>query len=184
MGQAEDTLVLYCAAEGDYCGEHGLFAKGIPCFNGAYHVPAVIRWPGGMTNPGRRVDEFVSLADFAPTFIEVATGNAQGAADRHFAGASLVPFMGGETPPAWRDAIHTQCNGVELYYTQRSVMTREYKYVFNGFDRDELYDLASDRNEWHNLTGDPHLAAVKAELTALLPTHNEPVDESANRTAN
>ena len=44
-GQAENTLVLYCSDHGDYCGEHGLFAKGIPCFRGAYHVPAVLRWP-------------------------------------------------------------------------------------------------------------------------------------------
>ena len=53
-GQAEDTLVLYCSDHGDYCGDHGLFAKGIPCFQGAYRVPAVVRWPKGIPNPGRR----------------------------------------------------------------------------------------------------------------------------------
>ena len=63
--QQEDTLVLYCSDHGDYCGEHGLFCKGIPCFQGAYRVPAVVRWPAFVRNPGRRVGEFVSLADFA-----------------------------------------------------------------------------------------------------------------------
>ena len=71
-GQRDNTLVLYTSDHGDYCGEHGLFAKGIPCFQGAYRVPAVIRWPAGIVNPGRRVDAFVSLADFGPTFLEVA----------------------------------------------------------------------------------------------------------------
>ncbi|MBE0698238.1 MAG: sulfatase-like hydrolase/transferase, partial [Anaerolineaceae bacterium] len=41
-GMSNNTLVLYCSDHGDYCGEHGLFAKGIPCFQGAYHVPAII----------------------------------------------------------------------------------------------------------------------------------------------
>ncbi len=158
--QAENTLVLYVADHGDYCGEHGLFAKGIPCFHGAYHVPVVIRWPAGVRNPGRRVDALVSLADFAPTFIELAGMHV----DRHFAGASLVPFLRDEKPPAWRDAIHTQCNGVELYYTQRSVMMRDFKYVFNGFDRDELYDLRVDPHEMRNVSDDPAYANVKREL--------------------
>lgn len=56
----------------------------------------------------------------------------------------------------------TQCNGVEQYYTQRSVMTEEWKYVFNGFDQDELYHLAEDPEEMHNLAKDPaHKDTVK-----------------------
>lgn len=159
-GQRDNTLVLYTSDHGDYCGEHGLFAKGIPCFQGAYRVPALIRWPAGLADPGRREDAFVSLADFGPTFLEAASVSA----DRHFTGASLLPFLRGETPPAWRDEMHTQCNGVELYYTQRSVMTRDFKYVFNGFDRDELYDLRNDPHERHNLAADPAYAPVIREM--------------------
>jgi len=159
-GQAGNTLVLYVSDHGDYCGEHGLFAKGIPCFRGAYHVPAVIRWPAGVRNPGRGVDDFVSLADFAPTFIELAGAPL----NRHFAGASLAPFLHDEAPAAWRNAIHTQCNGVELYYTQRSVTTRDFKYVFNGFDQDELYDLRADPHELRNVSDDPAYAEVKRDL--------------------
>jgi len=163
-GQAENTLVLYCSDHGDYCGEHGLFAKGIPCFQGAYRVPAVMRWPAGIRNPGRRVEQFVSLADFAPTFLDLADVPA----DRHFSGASLLPFLRGESPDNWRDAIFTQCNGVELYYTQRSVMTNDCKYTLNGFDRDELYDLRSDPHEMRNLADDPAYEPVKRALCRRL----------------
>ncbi len=162
--QADDTLVLYCSDHGDYCGDHGLFAKGIPCFRGAYNVPAVVRWPAGLVNPGRRVDELVSLADFAPTFIELAGRRV----DRELTGASLVPFLRDQAPPDWRDEIHTQCNGVELYYTQRSVTTATHKYVFNGFDLDELYDLRADPHEMHNLADDPACEPVKRELVGRM----------------
>ena len=163
-GQADDTLVLYCSDHGDYCGDHGLFAKGIPCFQGAYHVPAVLRWPNGIANPGRRVGELVSHADWAPTFLELAGVEPR----QRFTGASLVPFLRDETPADWRDAIFTQCNGVELYYTQRSVMTKDFKYVFNGFDDDELYDLRADPHEMHNLAADPAYEAVKLALVRRL----------------
>ncbi len=158
--QAANTLVLYCSDHGDYCGDHGLFAKGIPCFRGAYHVPAVVRWPAGIARPGRRVERLVSLADFAPTFTELA-GREPSAS---LTGRSLLPFLRNEASPGWRDEIHTQCNGVELYYTQRSVMTADFKYVFNGFDEDELYDLRADPHEMRNLAGDGRYETVKREL--------------------
>ncbi|MCA9838651.1 MAG: sulfatase-like hydrolase/transferase [Trueperaceae bacterium] len=163
-GQAQDTLVLFCADHGDYCGDHGLFAKGIACFEGAYHIPAAIRFPAGVKNPGRSVDSFVSLADFAPTFLEVAGLQPQ----HELTGKSLMPFLLGEEPDTWREAIFTQCNGVELYYIQRSVKTKDYKYVFNGFDFDELYDLRNDPYEMNNLANKAGMDSIKQELLRQL----------------
>jgi arylsulfatase A-like enzyme len=159
-GQADNTLVLYCSDHGDYLGDHGLFAKGIPCYRGAYHVPAVLRWPAGLRQPGRQEAAFVSLADFAPTFQELAGLNP----DTTLTGKSLVPFLQGAAPATWRDELHTQCDGVELYYTQRSVMTRDFKYVFNGFDEDELYDLRNDPHEMVNQARNPAYAETARDL--------------------
>ncbi len=177
-GQAQDTLVVYCSDHGDYCGEHGLFAKGIPCFRGAYNVPVVMRWPALVQAPGRRVDQFVSLADLAPTFLQAAALDPE----RHFTGASLLPFLRDETPAHWRDEIHTQCNGVELYYTQRSVTTREWKYVFNGFDQDELYDLRADPHEMTNVARDPAHAATLRDMCGRMWrfAHRENDDSALN----
>lgn len=157
-GQSENTLVVYCSDHGDYCGEHGLFAKGIPCFQGAYRVPLVMRWPNGIENPGRRETAFVSLADVGPTFLD-----AVGIMPANVMGKSLMPFLEGAKPGEWREEMHTQCNGVELYYSQRSVMTEDYKYVYNGFDDDELYDLYNDPDEMYNKIHDPALEAVRKE---------------------
>ena len=147
-GQAANTMVVYVSDHGDYAGAHGLWAKGVPSFREGYNIPSIIRWPQGIAHPGRQIDAFVSTTDFAPTFL-----NAAGipSADIQMSGKSLLPWLQGETPANWRDAVFSQLNGVELYYTQRIVTTKEYKYVYNGFDYDELYDLKQDPHEMVNL---------------------------------
>ena len=159
-GQADDTVVIFLSDHGDYLGDHGLYLKGVPAFRGAYHVPCIVRWPNGLADPGRTMDEFVTLADFAPTFLDLA-GVDSGV---EFTGRSIVPFLRGETPADWPQACFTQFNGVELYYTQRAVNTKEFKYVYNGFDFDELYDLRTDPHEMHNVADDPVYADVKHDL--------------------
>lgn len=83
-------------------------------------------------------------------------------------GRSLVPFLRGETPDNWRNTIFTQFNGVELYYSQRAVITHDYKYVYNGFDFDELYDLHNDPRETVNLAQDSNYRDVIQELVARM----------------
>jgi len=119
-----------------------------------------MRWPNGIQNPDRVVDEFVSLADFAPTFMELAGVETPD----NLTGNSLVPFLNGEAPDAWPDATYTQFNGVELYYTQRSVATRTHKYVYNGFDFDELYDLEKDPHEMVNVAAVTEYQDIKHAL--------------------
>jgi len=146
-GQAENTLVVLVSDHGEFGFAHGLLEIGIPSFREVYHVPAILRWPRGIHAPGRTVDEFVSLADFAPTFLELAGC----AADVRFTGRSLAPFLRGEKPDAWPDAWYSQTKGNEVYYTQRIVQTRDYKYVCNWFDFDEMYDLRADPHELVNI---------------------------------
>lgn len=161
-GQAENTIVMYCSDHGDYMAEHGLWAKGLPCFRGAYHVPMVVRWPKGVLKPGRIVDELVSLADVAPTLLNAAGVEID--EGRALVGQSLMPFLRDDHPGAWRDALCTQSNGNELYGIQRSIFNKDYKFVYNGFDYDELYDLKRDPYEMKNVVKDPVYKDVVREL--------------------
>ena len=156
-GQADNTIVLFCSDHGDYVGDHGLWAKGLPCFRGAYHVPLVVRDPrAGHASAGTTVDAFVSLADIGPTIAEWTGIDAPSESP----GRSLAPWLRGEVPADWRDAVFTQSNGNELLGIQRSVTTKDWKFVYNGFDFDEFYDLRKDREERVNRINDPAMAKL------------------------
>jgi arylsulfatase A-like enzyme len=160
-GQRENTIVIYVSDHGDYGAAHGLWMKGVPSFREAYHIPAIISWPKVQHLPGRVIDAFVDQVDWAPTVLD-----ACGVTPRvELSGASLLPWLRGETPAGWRTATCTQMNGVELYYTQRIVMTHDWKYVYNGFDYDELYDLRHDPHEMVNLAF-PDLKRTQAAVLA------------------
>jgi len=62
-----------------------------------------------------------------------------------------LPFIKNEKPADWKDVVFTQSNGNEQYGIQRSIRTRDWKLVYNGFDYDELYDLNNDPGETRNL---------------------------------
>ncbi len=160
-GASENTLVLRLSDHGEYCGAHGLYCKGVPAFREGYHIPLIARWPKGIQNPGREVDALVNLMDFAPTFLDLADVRD---VPEGIAGRSIVPFLQGEMPIDWRMAHCTQFNGVELYYTQRAIWTHTRKYVYNGFDFDELYDLEKDPHEMVNLSEHPAYVDVKRDL--------------------
>jgi len=75
-----------------------------------------------------------------------------------------MPFIKGEKPDEWRDTLFTQTNGNELYGIQRSVRTKEWKYVYNGFDYDELYNLIEDPYEMVNVINTPENKEVIKDM--------------------
>jgi arylsulfatase A-like enzyme len=161
-GEYENTLILYVSDHGDYLGDHGLWCKGLPSFLSCCHVPAILKMPGGAQ--GLERNELVSLADFAPTFLEAAGVKNPTA----FAGRSLFSLLTPDpvlqTPVPWRDALFFQSNGNETYGIQRSVVTDKWRFVYNGFDYDELYDLENDPGQMKNLAADPAYEEVKKEM--------------------
>ena len=158
-GVEDNTLVLFTADHGDQVGGHGLFLKGVMPFEESYRIPMVVRWPN-VIKPGSICSEFVTLCDFAPTFCEIA--GAEPLNPCH--GRSLLPIFEGSIPEDWPKSFYGQFLGTEYYYTQRIIRDHRYKYVFNAFDFDELYDLQKDPYEMRNLAFDPEYEDVKRRL--------------------
>ncbi|MDO8540038.1 MAG: sulfatase [Opitutaceae bacterium] len=66
------------------------------------HMPLAMRWPGGIAKPGRRVDDYVSFIDFAPTFLDVAGVTEQKSGMQSITGRSLAPIFRDTTPAPGR----------------------------------------------------------------------------------
>jgi len=163
LGMEKDTLVIFTPDHGDNLGGHKLFNKGFSMYDETLHIPMLMRWPGKV-GEGTVHDGFVSLVDLAPTLAHAAgldpawQGGAM-ACD----GQSMLDFVDGTTPP--REDILAEFHGYETtLYSQRMVRSKNWKYVYNPADRDELYDLCSDPWETQNLAEDLACAPVLARM--------------------
>lgn len=169
-GQKDNTFVIFTSDHGDYMGEHGLWCKGLPCFKSGYHIPAVMRWPDVITKD-QVIDDMVSITDFSATLLDII------GVDNYTSGKSLMGYVNGNQDKPLHQALYTQTNGNELYGIQRSITTDEWKYVYNGFDYDELYHLKEDPHELVNLAQDESyryvIKSLLKDLWSFAKTHKD-----------
>lgn len=92
-------------------------------------VPLAIRW-GGIEHPGRRVDDFVSLIDLAPTFLELAGAEVP----EVMTGRSLLPQLESDqegTVDPTRSFMVTGRERHDSAYPMRAIRTDRYLYIRN-----------------------------------------------------
>ena len=74
-GEAKNTLIIVTS-------DHGMPFPRVKghTYDDAHHIPFIATWPAGIEKPGRRVAEFITFIDLAPTFLELlgVNGEAQG----------------------------------------------------------------------------------------------------------
>jgi arylsulfatase A-like enzyme len=172
--------VLHASDHGDFTGGHRQFNKGPLMYEDTYRIPLQARWPGEI-EAGSVCEEFVSLHDLMPTFLDLA-----GVEPPDVDGRSIRPLLEGEVPESWPDAHFAEYHGDEFgLYSQRMLRAKRYKYVHNGPDRNELYDLEADPHELHNLIDHPGYEDVRADLeTRLLERMRGTDDPLARWSAN
>jgi arylsulfatase A-like enzyme len=169
LGLAENTIVLFTCDHGDSAGSHGLFEKGMTMYEEVMHTPLLVRGPERWVRPGR-FDGFTFLHDLMPTFVE--WGGAE--VPENLDARSLVSVLGGARPEDWRDSAYCEFGGGVWGSTaQRMCRTRRWKYVYNPYDIDELYDMEHDLGELRNLAEDPAHAEALADMKARLLGWND-----------
>jgi arylsulfatase A-like enzyme len=174
-GQADRTLVVCTTDHGDMVGAHRMWIKGWLPYEECYRVPLIARWPGRIA-PGSRTDRLVQTHDLAHTYTDAAGAKPMRFAD----GASLLPLFAGQRE--WRDDILCAYYGGEYLYTQRIGITQRFKYVFNGFDFDELYDLERDPHEIKNVVDDAEYTKwrddMRARMYEMMTRYHDPYGDS------
>ena len=145
-GAYENTLIIYSSDHGDMLGSHRLFNKGFNMYEECNRIPLVISGPLVHT-PNTVSDDFVNLTDMTATILD-ASGSSF---PEQFDGRSLIPLLQ-ESPVEWNDDILVEFHGYESTLASiRMVRTKRWKYVYNPFAEDELYDMESDPHELTNL---------------------------------
>ncbi|MEM9015479.1 MAG: sulfatase, partial [Verrucomicrobiota bacterium] len=126
-GQLDNTIVVVTS-------DHGMpFPRAkASLYDAGTRVPLAIRWPGGITNPGRVVEGFVNLSDLAPTFLEAA-----GLEPPEMMTARSLLDLFEDQPNKDRDAAyiamerHDGCRKGGKGYPCRAIRTEDYLYIHN-----------------------------------------------------
>ena len=178
LEKLDNTIVVYTTDHGDLGGGHGMLDKHYVLYDDVTRVPLVFRYPSAV-KAGLRVGEFVSnCLDMGATLGDLC--GISGVKPGH--GWSLAPLLAGERQPE-RDFAVSSSNGQQFgLYTQRSIRTADWLYVWNMTDVDELYDVRSDPGQKTNRIDDASLAATVAELRLKLYVELKRRDDPFART--
>jgi len=87
-GELENTIIIVTSDNGMPFPR----AKGTT-YELSLHMPLAVRWPAGIGQPGRTVDDYVSFIDIAPTLLELAGLSAEAAGMEPVQGRSLKNIL-------------------------------------------------------------------------------------------
>lgn len=175
-GERRQTIIVFTSDHGDMLGEKRMVQK--RCFyEWSARVPLVVSFPDGRA-AGRRVPQPVSLMDLMPSLLDWA-GVPEAA--RLPMDAHPLPGLGANAPtaeparPAFSE-YHVEKVLAPCFMVRRG----DLKYIYiHGHGR-QLFDLAEDPGEWHNLAGRPEWRAAEAELHALVLSQFDPAQIEAH----
>jgi len=179
-GLLDDTMIVFTADHGDYLGDHWLGEKEL------FHEPAS-RIPFIVCDPDSRADatrgtadtRLVESIDLIPTFLDCLDADQQA---HRLEGRSLLPLLRPDGQAIdWRDAAFSEAEyavrkarlelGLQPHECRAfMVATGTWKYIHYEKFRPQLFNLADDPDELHDLGTDPGHAKVRADLHERLFT--------------
>ena len=155
----DDTLIVLTSDHGDYLGDHWMGEKDL-FHEPSVKVPLIIRDPSDDANNSRGTicDALVEAIDLAPTFLELAGGEAK---PHILEGRSLLPWIHGENPK-WRDYVVS-----EYDYSNNPIVSKladspssarlfmiadeRWKFMHAEGMRCQLFDMQNDPLEYEDL---------------------------------
>jgi len=167
-GLYQNTMIVLTGDHGESLGEHGEKTHGFFIYNATMRVPMIIRLPGKSAvqipakNKIQTVADPVSTVDLMPTMLSAAGIEVPAQVQ----GTSLLSVLEGKPSDHDRN-LYGETFLPRLHFNWSELRgTENAKYHFIAAPRPELYDLAKDPGEVHNLL--PEKKAVAEEMRAKL----------------
>jgi arylsulfatase A-like enzyme len=155
---AENTWIILWSDHGWHLGEKQHWGKWTS-WRQSTRVPLIIVPPRNQQAiRGATCAEAVSLVDVYPTLLEIA----RIAPASHAQGASLVPLLKAPEQQTERAVLTTVGAG------NYALSTRDWRYIRYSTGEEELYHIAIDPHEWHNLVQKAQFKDKRIELQQKL----------------
>lgn len=131
-GELENTIIIATS-------DHGMpfpRCKGQD-YNNSNHIPFAVMWKKGIRNPGRKVKEYISSIDVAPTLLEVAGLNEKKTGMQPVTGRSFMDILRNRKTNTDRDFImlgkerHDVGRPDDQGYPIRALIRGDYLYIRN-----------------------------------------------------
>lgn len=159
-GVLDETVTAFLSDHGDMMGEHGLWYKNT-AFEASSRVPLIFAGPGIKPT---RLTETASLLDLGPTLAGLAGIKPLNVPSD---GRDLSPLLRGERAAETGSAvIENYAEGLQRGV--RTLVQWPWKLNLCLGTPPELFNVAADPGEWHNVADDPANAARLARMTAEL----------------
>lgn len=163
-GHMDDTMIVVTSDHGDYLGDHWMGEKDL-FHDPSVRVPLIIYDPSPESDATRGTvcSALVESIDLAATFVDLAGGDVP---DHVIEGRSLLPFLYGRTPAAWREYVVSEYDysatpeaaalGLDPKQARLFMLAdKDWKFIFaDGGFRPLLFDLKNDPKELNDLGAD------------------------------
>ena len=173
-GREQDTLIIFTSDHGDYLGDHWLGEKGL-FHEMSVRVPLILFDPRSAADStrGSKSGELVEAIDLLPTILD-AFGIHQ--PSQWLEGQSLVPLLhagAGYRPRdvvvsegsyAFRDVVRQPISQPVDQCAMIMIRSDRWKYFEYQGARPQLFDLASDPDEFVDLGGDPGYSNICTQM--------------------
>ncbi len=168
-GYADNTIVVIWSDHGWHLGEKQITGKNT-LWDRSTRVPLIFAGPGIAV--GAKCNRPAELLDMYPTLVDLCSLPPRDGLEGH----SLVPQLkDANAPRAW-PAITTH------NHDNHGIRSENWRYIRYADGSEELYDMRTDPNEWHNLAADAKYTSVIDEHRKWLPKVNlKPAPGSAAR---
>lgn len=163
IGQLENTLIVVTS-------DNGMSFPRIKgqAYEYANHLPLAMMWPNGIQSPGRKIENYISFIDFAPTFLEIAGIDRQKSTMQSITGNSLVSILQNSSPYLGNDFVlmgkerHDVGRPHDQGYPIRAIVKNNMLYIHNF--KPERWPAGNPETGYANTDGSPTKSVILAKI--------------------